>query len=70
MESMKVFKFYSTLTSLGLGAGSSVLDVIKAMPDQSIFIRGNVYNDNTIAGDMPPGYINGGVLIIIKSNKN
>lgn len=32
-----------------------------------MFFRGNSYNDAAISGHMPPGYINGGTIIIINS---
>ena len=46
-----------------------MLDVINALPNNSIFIRGNLYSDNAISGNMPPEYLNGGTLFISKVNE-
>ena len=59
---------YNTLASLSLESGCSVIDVINALPNDSIFIRGNQYSDNNISGNMPPDYMNGGTLFISKVN--
>ena len=66
---MNLTKIYRAPSELGIEPPNiDLLDVIRALPNDTMFFRGNTYNDAAISGHMPPGYIDGGTLIIINSN--
>ena len=64
-------KILSSFASIGIDVyvQNSILDIIKAVPNYSIFIVGIPYNHGSIAEEnMPTGFKNGGTLIITKIN--
>lgn len=60
-----IFQFFNHLEALGLSQGCSAIDVVRALPVNSILLFELVYNGGWITSGMPDGYTNGGLLEVI-----